>query len=245
MKLFGDYHTHTIYSHGTGTIRDNVEEAYSKGLKEIAICDHGPGHFLYGVKKDKLYEMRAEVDKLNLEYNPKGLKILLGIEANIMSYDGDIDVDDEILEILDILLLGYHYGVIPKKFKDAIRLYIFNPLIKIQPIGRKKLIAKNTDAMIKAINKYPVKIITHPGSKAMLDIKILAKHAAKADVALEISSKHSELSVENIKIAATEDVDFVFGSDAHSSDRVADVVVSLAKAKDAKLPLDRVINVEV
>ncbi len=53
MKLYGDYHTHTIYSHGSGTIRDNVEEALRKGLKEIGICDHGPGHYLYGVKKEK------------------------------------------------------------------------------------------------------------------------------------------------------------------------------------------------
>ena len=51
MKLYGDYHTHTIYSHGSGTIRDNVEEALRKGLKEIGICDHGPGHYLYGVKR--------------------------------------------------------------------------------------------------------------------------------------------------------------------------------------------------
>lgn len=51
MNLYGDYHTHTIYSHGSGTIEDNVKAAINKGLKEIAICDHGPGHYLYGVKK--------------------------------------------------------------------------------------------------------------------------------------------------------------------------------------------------
>ncbi|WDC83585.1 PHP domain-containing protein [Caloramator sp. mosi_1] len=44
IKIIGDYHTHTIYSHGKGTIEDNVKAAINKGLKEIVISDHGPGH---------------------------------------------------------------------------------------------------------------------------------------------------------------------------------------------------------
>ena len=54
IKLFADYHTHTIYSHGTGTIIDNVMIARKKGLKEIAITDHGLRHFTYGVKRRSL-----------------------------------------------------------------------------------------------------------------------------------------------------------------------------------------------
>ncbi len=242
--LYGDYHTHTIYSHGTGTIRDNVEKAYEEGLTEIAICDHGPGHFLYGVKEEKLYEMRKEIDLLNEEYNDKGLKILLGIEANVMNFDGDIDVNENILEILDILLLGYHYGIMPKRFKDAARLYILNPISKVLPIGRDKIIKKNTDALISAINRYPVNIITHPGSKAKVDVKRLAREAKKSGVCLEINSKHSELSVENIKLAASEDVDFVLGSDAHSKDRVADITSGLARARLAGLDESRIINLK-
>ena len=36
MLLTGDYHTHTIYSHGSGTVLDNALAAKEKGLKEIA-----------------------------------------------------------------------------------------------------------------------------------------------------------------------------------------------------------------
>src|SRR5699024_3959910 len=123
MNIIGDYHTHTIYSHGKGTIRDNVEEAFKKGLQEIAICDHGPGHFTYGIKREDIKKMRKEIDELNKEFQPKGLKILLGVEANIIRYDGTIDVDDEIIEFLDILLLGYHFGAFPGTFKDGYKLY--------------------------------------------------------------------------------------------------------------------------
>lgn len=119
MQIIGDYHTHTIYSHGKGTIRDNVEVAINKGLKEVAICDHGPGHVIYGIKREQIFEMRKEIDQMNKEYGKHGIRVLLGLEANVMDYDGNIDVDDEMLQVLDMLLLGFHYGILPKKMGKA------------------------------------------------------------------------------------------------------------------------------
>ena len=40
MKLLGDYHTHTTYTHGKSTIEENVRQAENLGLKEIAITEH-------------------------------------------------------------------------------------------------------------------------------------------------------------------------------------------------------------
>ena len=37
MILTADYHTHTTYSHGKGTVSENAAVAEEKGLKEIAI----------------------------------------------------------------------------------------------------------------------------------------------------------------------------------------------------------------
>ena len=62
-KMIADYHTHTIFSHGKGTIEDNVDWAIKKGLKEIAISDHGPGHLTYGVKRHSIPVMREEIDR--------------------------------------------------------------------------------------------------------------------------------------------------------------------------------------
>ena len=36
-KLLYDLHTHTTFSHGKGSIEDNVKVAIEKGLKAIAI----------------------------------------------------------------------------------------------------------------------------------------------------------------------------------------------------------------
>lgn len=242
MKITADYHTHTIYSHGKGTIRDNVEEAIRKGLKEIAICDHGPGHYLYGVKKEKLYKMREEIDKLNEEY--KDIKILLGLEANIIGYDGEIDVDDDIIEILDILQLGFHYGVLFTSLFDFVFMNIISTMSKILPFFRQTIINRNTNAMVKAIKRYPVDIITHPSDKVSLDIKKLAEAAYKNNVALEINAKHKQLSVENIKIALDSKVKFCLGSDAHKAEDVGEVEKAIERANMAEVPDHRIINLE-
>ena len=40
-ELLYDLHTHTTYSHGKGSIEDNVREAFNQGLEFVAISDHG------------------------------------------------------------------------------------------------------------------------------------------------------------------------------------------------------------
>ena len=54
MVLFGDYHTHTKFSHGKGTVEENARTAREMGLKQIAITDHGLGHIAFGLRKCKL-----------------------------------------------------------------------------------------------------------------------------------------------------------------------------------------------
>ena len=38
--FIGDYHTHTNYSDGKGSVMDNALAARQRGLKEIAVTDH-------------------------------------------------------------------------------------------------------------------------------------------------------------------------------------------------------------
>ena len=55
MQILADYHTHTKYSHGKGTIEENVLEAISKGIKTIGISDHGYKHLAYGIKLNDIF----------------------------------------------------------------------------------------------------------------------------------------------------------------------------------------------
>lgn len=253
IKVLGDYHTHTIYSsgfkkigtHATGTIRDNAEVALKKGLKEIVISEHGPGHYIYGVKKRDIPIMREEINRLNEEFQPKGLKILLGVEANLTGMDGTLDVDDKFLKDIDFLTIGYHYGVTPKSFGDGMYLYVYNLLSKLTGIGKEKIIDLNTKAYIKALGKYPIDMISHPGTKVGVNIVELAREAYKYGTALEISAKHSELSVESIKLLLNENVIYLINSDAHCPEDVGNIQNGINKAKEAKLPFARIKNIEI
>ena len=111
--LFADYHTHTCFSHGTGTPEENVQAALQRGLCAIAISEHGPGHMFYGVRKEKLLALRREVDRLAAKYAGK-IQVLMGIECNLTGY-GLCDLpQDPGLPPFDVILLAYHKGVFPR-----------------------------------------------------------------------------------------------------------------------------------
>ena len=54
MKINFDLHTHTVYSHGKGTIAENAKSAAEKGLYGIGITDHGFSHPAFGMRRKKL-----------------------------------------------------------------------------------------------------------------------------------------------------------------------------------------------
>lgn len=251
-KLLGDYHTHTIYSsglrdkgtHAIGSIEDNANAALKIGLETLVISEHGPRHYLYGLRKERIGVLRDEIDRLNETFIPKGLKILLGIEANLISLDGELDVDEEFIKYLDILLMGYHFGVIPRGLKDIYGLYMINPLSRLINIFEEKAMDMNTKAYLKAMDNYQIDILTHPGSKAKLHIQEIAKKAYKVGTALEISSKHGELSTKNLKLLKDIDVNFYVNSDAHRPEDIGHVQAGIEKALDAEIPLNRIINIK-
>ncbi|MDY0236089.1 MAG: PHP domain-containing protein [Gudongella sp.] len=254
IVLEGDYHTHTIYSsgfrkkgphHATGTIEDNVVVAYKKGLKTIVISDHGPGHYLYGLRLGYLEEIKDEIKRLREIYEPKGLRILLGLESNIIGVDGELDVDDKLLKELDILLMGYHYGAMPAGPRDAINLYWNTQISKLVESMSEKSKDVMTLAYIKAMQRYPIDIITHPGSKAEIHIKEVATEAIKYGTALEISSKHKELSVIALKEIKDIEVELYINSDAHQPNWVGEYEKGIQKAISSGIDLNRIVNIRV
>ncbi|MBN2795216.1 MAG: PHP domain-containing protein [Clostridia bacterium] len=240
MKIIADYHTHTVFSHGIGTIEDNVKVAKEKGLKTIAISDHGPGHAFYGIKKKRYIDMRKEIDRLKPLY-PE-VEILLSLEANFMSVDGTLDVDDEMLEIADLIMCGYHFGSTPKKLLLDLKMHLYAFLSRISKSIYEKSKKINTEMMINAMNRYELMAITHPGAKGPIDITKVATVAAEKNVALEVNVKHGHLTVEEIKEALKTDVKFIIGSDAHEPERVGDFDASLKRCIEAGVPIERIVN---
>jgi len=243
MKIFADYHTHSHYSgDGKGTIEENVEAAKKKGLREIAISDHGPGHILYGVKRKDIDKIRNEIDEIN-RVNPD-IEVKFGLESNIIGVDGKLDVDDELRKKLDILLAGYHFGSMPDKLFEGAKVHLYNWLGSVLPSIERKSRVINTKSVVEAIYNNDIDILTHPGAKADIDTKEVAKAAAENDTALEINSSHGHLTVEYIKIAMKEGAKFALGSDAHRPENIGNVDKAINRAMEAGLSVDRIINAE-
>lgn len=240
IKLYADYHTHTTYSHGKGGIMDNVLAAKKKGLSEIAITDHGIRHFAYGVNPRNIVKMRDEVDRIN--ENSQGIKVLLGMECNVISTDGDIDMDDRIRKYLDILLVGFHIMIVPKTVGDLLNIHGRNYMSKIFHIGTEGIEKTNTESMIKAIRKHKIDIITHPGARIPLNTTLIAREAAKFGTALEINSHSSFMRAEHVRAAALEGVSFVIDSDAHTPDDVGNLQNGIDIAMEAGLSSEQIIN---
>lgn len=242
MKIFADYHTHTKYSHGKGTIQENVQEAIKKGLREVAISDHGPRHLGFGIKKKDLKKMRKEIDQINQATDK--IQVKLGIEANIIGLDGKIDVDQEMLKHLDIVLAGYHFGTLPENLIDGTKIHAYNLLAKHLPSAVNKSKILNTKAVVEAVHNNSIDVITHPGAKAHIDTRELARAAAARNTALEINSSHGHLTVEYIKVAMKEGVKFVISSDAHKPEDVGNIKPGLDRAIAAGVPVAQILNAE-
>lgn len=242
-RLKYDIHTHTIFSHGKGTIEDNVKAAISRGVSIIGISDHGPGHVSYGVKREKFPVMRKEVDRLSKLY--PSIKILLGMEANIINKSGRLDVTDEELQFFDYMLAGYHYGIFGENKIKATGLHSVNWLNQHTGLSLKWVKNFNTEMTVKAIYENSITILTHPGDKGEFYIPDIAQACAQRGTLMEISTWHKCLTVEDIKEAAKTDVKFVISSDAHSPQRIGDCQGGVERALEAGLDLERIVNLEV
>lgn len=236
-KMKFDYHTHTIFSHGKGTIEDNVKAAIAEGLEAIAITDHGPGHLTYGIKKKAVPVMREEIKKLNEKY--EDIDIYLGVEANVIARDNCLDVPKEEQAEYDFIIGGYHYGVAHgycvANWLDAKHFW---------PGNKEKLKNRNTEMTVRAIYENPLKILTHPGDKARFDIDAIARACAETGTLMEISTWHPHLTVEEIEISAKYDVKYIISSDAHTPDRVGSFHGGIARALKAGLDIKRIVNIE-
>lgn len=236
-RMVYDHHTHTIYSHGKGTVEDNVRVAAQKGLKSIAITDHGPGHLTYGFDMKKVPEIREEIARLKPLY--PDVEILLGIEANTRRTAPFLDLTKEDKAQFDIILAGYHYGLtragcLPNWIGSHTGLFGGDSTLKV----------KNTSMILDALYENHIDVLTHPGDKGPFDIEDIARACADTGTLMEINMKHAHLTAEEIRLAARFDVKFIIGSDAHVPEKVGSYKESLARAFEAGLDPERIVNIE-
>ncbi|MDD2413897.1 MAG: PHP domain-containing protein [Eubacteriaceae bacterium] len=241
MRLIADMHTHTTYSHGRNSIEEMVQQARKMGLEAITISDHGRSHPLYGVKKQNFKKMREEIDALNQKYDD--IDIFLSVESNIIGADGTIDIKEEERQYCDWIYAGYHYVYIPATFKDVFNFMGRNYLTMILPFMRKKTIAVNTQCYLNMMDRYTLKMITHPGDKCPIDVEAVAKKAAEKDVILEINPRHYHLNARELKKVMHYGGKFAINSDAHRKENLGNVSNGIEAAQEAGVPIEQIVNV--
>ena len=98
--------------------------------------------------------------------------------------------------------------------------------------------------IVRALHENNLRILTHPGDKAPVDILEIARACAETDTWMEISNFHSHLSGAEIKIAAQTNVYFVISSDAHRPERIGSYEKGLKRAMEAGLDPARIVNIK-
>lgn len=227
-----DYHTHTVHSHGTGTVDQNVEAAVGRGLSAIAIADHSVRHAFYAVRDIEAY--LKDIGRAREKYKDV-IEVIPSLELNLLSLDGELDLPRGYEKEFGLLLFGFHKLV---RFSGAASALPF-----ILPKQRsKKAVDRFTNAYIAAIENYDVSVVTHIGYGLPVDKVAVAAAAAKKGVLLEINNKHPEFSVEELTVCLQTGVNFILGSDAHRPQDVGLAPCAVRKAQSAGVPAGRIIN---
>lgn len=242
MLLTSDYHTHTVFSHGKGTIEENAIMAAKLNLKELGISDHGFAHPVFGLTKKKLPKMRSLCDEATKK---TGVKVLLGIESNIIGTDGTVDLKPKLYDYFDVFLAGIHKFVL-YKFKSIFSLAcpnLFCSTFNKKEIS-KKLIKTNTKTIINVIKNNPVDVITHLNFCSFTDVKEIAKACQDYGTYIELNAKKIHLTEQELQTLADTDVRFVINSDAHTPLRVGEISLIEKQLEKIKFPLDRIDNID-
>ncbi len=226
MRLVADLHTHSIASgHAYSTIEEMARAARDAGLEMIAVTDHGP-NLPDGPHRYYFGNLRVLPSRI------QGVEVLKGVEANIVSPSGDLDLPDRILQRLEFVLAGFHVGT---GYDGG-------------------TVEDNTRAMIAALRNPFVDAVAHPGNPAFqVDIAEVVDAAKDLGKLIEINNSSLTIvrldSAENClrfaKLAAERGLLVVIGSDAHHSSRVGVFDAAIALAERAGLREEQVVNTSV
>jgi len=195
MKFVLDTHIHTISSgHAYSTMDEYIRQAKEIGLELIGFTDHGPempgASHIFHIGNQRVIPSMIH-----------GVEILKGIEANIIDFDGNLDIPARYFKGLDIVIASLHDVVIKPGTKE-----------------------ENTRAIIGAMKSGYVDVIGHSGNPAFpIDKEKVVAAAKEYNVLIEINNSSfggsragsSENCTEIAEVAKRLGVKVIAGSDAH------------------------------
>lgn len=97
---------------------------------------------------------------------------------------------------------------------------------------------------MKALDKYPIDVITHLNYGFETDTIAVSKMAKQKGVLVELNGKRISFTEEEIEIMKDEGVKFIINSDAHTPEKVGEVNNGLNLVYKYNIPLSQVVNVD-
>ena len=193
-KYLLDGHVHSIASgHAYNTFEELAETARTRGLSHFCLTEHGPA----------MPGSAGYIYFANMRVLPKtvgGVRILHGIEANIIDYEGTLDIPEKALPRMDVISASLHD-------------------VCMKP-GNKE---QNTTAVLSVIEKPYVDFLCHLGNPVFpLDFEAVLQAAKAHDKMIEINNasffvrKGCAQNCVNIARRCAElDIPMIVGSDTH------------------------------
>lgn len=226
MKMLVDIHTHTISSgHAYSTIDENMRAASEKKLRMVAMTDHSPG--MPG--STHMFHFS------NLKVIPSemyGVTLLRGVEANIINYEGEIDMGEEILSSLDIVIASLHPPCIDFSDEETV-----------------------TSGIEKVMENPYVNIIGHPGdNRYPMDFERVVKAAKRTGTLLEVNNASlkpgsfrpgvRENLVKMLGYCKAYNMPVVVGTDAHFYTEIGEFKEAIELFNEVDFPEELVLNTD-
>jgi len=224
MRYKIDLHTHTIASgHAYSTLDENMRAAESKGMEVVAYTEHGP-KMMGGPHQYFFNNLKVVPDRIH------GVRLLKGVECNIMDIAGNVDCEDKALRNLDIIGAGLH---------------------RVEGGFHPTSCEENTLAVINTMRQKKVDFIAHIGNPVYeVNFVEIVKAAVKFKVAIEVnnSSFHTSRpgSTANceciVRLAKEYGAYISLGSDAHYCDDIGGLEQAEKLVKKYDIAEDKIIN---
>ena len=220
----GDFQMHSVWSDGAEPLDSIVDACLARGHRCAGITDHSYGlPIAGGMTMAQVVKQHAEIDALNQKHKGK-FRMFKGIEANIRQ-DGTVDMEEHELRRFEFVVASPH-SLLRKSVDQTAR-------------------------MAGAVEQKGVCILGHPQGRRFNVRPGVGAHwdkvftiAAKREVAIEIDGSwdrqdvHYELAARALERGCI----FALDSDAHSHPELDFIEISIAHARLAGIPEDRIVN---
>jgi putative hydrolase len=220
----GDFQMHSTWSDGGERIETMASACLSLGHTCMGVTDHSYGlPIARGMSMEDVGRQHREIDRLNTRLAGE-FRIFKGIEANILP-DGELDLQPDERAVFEFVVASPHSQL--RRDHDQ------------------------TSRMLGAVNQPGVAILGHPQGRMFNSRPGVSANwprvfaaAAKRGVAIEIDGNWHRQDVHHGLAREALDAGCIFAldSDAHSVGELRFTDYSIAHARIAGIPAERVIN---